>query len=652
MKEKKRKPRTGRALTWRVVSLTLALWLACMVILTWCVASDMRIQVKQKLQFYINNGNWIYRSDKSWHGVAEQNMIDHLGRPYIWINLETLLPFAEGQTFGNYISSDDWMWGKWDLYYGFEPAIIHYDENGDEIIRTGHYLTFDYTTAEHWSQQIVAPTGVSYIALDEIPGGAERFEHILSNHAIGDVGMGMLYPLLRLTGWFEESEFHPTLIENGDYINYQGQVTDLEQLAALDTRGKLEWETMLTAEVPEDQELVTIYAFEPGGYNCTTRPVTVKGETFDTLADYLDTALRSENPFSYEKHSLLETIVFYSRTHTDDLGQYRTAVAIRCAPLQYAVLRLVWTYIISFAVVALILWRILRRIRRNLTAPLMEMAGAAQQGYLVKASSGWAEPAAIEEYFVGTHQTLAENKTEITRLRTALEYAHDAEENRKALISNITHELKTPLAIIHSYTECLQEDISPENRAQYLATILEETERMDAMVLQMLELSRLEAGRVRLATEPFSLLELTNAIAEKLEPLMAERKLTLSYGLAQDFVMTADESRMGQVITNLLSNALKYTTEGGTIRIQIFLTRGTVCLRMTNTAPHLSDEALHKVWDSFYRADSSRHTPGTGLGLALVKSIIALHGGSCTVRNTVMEDGRDGVEFGFEIPLK
>ena len=520
------------------------------------------------------------------------------------------------------------------------------------MLRTGHYLTFDYTSPENWEARNFTPLGMSYIALDKIPGGAECFEYAISDHATGDVGMGMLYSLFRFTGWFEGNEFHPTLIENGSHLNQNGWVTDMDQLASLDERGRLEWDTMLTAEAPMGQELVTIYAFEPGGFNYTPRPVTVNGITYDTLADYLDTALRSENPFSYKKRSLLETIVFYSRTHTDDLGQYRTAVAIRCAPMQYAVLRLVWVYVISFAVVALILWRMLRRIRKNLSAPLEELAGGTRFGHPVMHPSGWREPAILEAHLIETHQTLAENHTELNRLRTALDYAHDAEENRKALISNITHELKTPLAIIHSYTECLQENISPENREKYLATILEETERMDGMVLQMLELSRLEAGRVRLASEPFSLLELTKAIAEKLEPLMAERKLSLSYGLAQDFMMTADEGRMGQVITNLLSNAQKYTTAGGMIRIQVFLARDTVCFRVENTAPHLSAEALEKVWDPFYRTDASRNTPGTGLGLSLVKSIIALHGGSCSVRNTVMDHGADGVEFGFEIPLK
>ena len=648
----KKQTRTGPALTWRIVSLILALWFICMIILTLCVASDMRIQVAQKLEVFVENGSRGYASDDSeLPGFAETQMITYLGSPYIWLNLDQLLPIVRDQNFDGSISSSDWMWGKWHFYYGYEPAVIYYDENGAEMIRTGHYLTFDYTTPENWNQRNFDPIGKSYIALDEIPGGAECFEHIISDHATGDVGMGMLYSLFRLTGWFEGNEFHPTMIEDGHYLSHDGWVTDLGQLASRDERGLLEWETMLTCDAPADQTLVTIYAFNPGGYNNTPRPVTVNGKTYDTLADMLASARNSGNTFSYEKNSMLDSIAISARTHVDSYGTFTIWAAVRCNPLQYAALRLIWVYVISLIVILLLLWRLLALIRRNLTAPLEEMAGSARNGYQMFRKSRWREPAILSESITEIHQTLAENKTELTRLRTALDYARDAEENRKALVSNITHELKTPLAIIHTYTECLQEDISPKNREAYLATILDETERMDGIVLQMLELSRLEAGRVRLASENFSLLELAKAIADKLEPLMAERELTLSYGLTQEFMMTGDEGRLEQVITNLLSNALKYTSDNGMIHIQVFESRGTAYFRVENTTPHLSEEALPKVWDPFYRTDTSRNTSGTGLGLALVKSIITLHGGTCSVRNTIMEDGVEGVKFSFEIPI-
>ena len=156
----KKQTRTGPALTWRTVSLILALWFICMIILTLCVASDMRIQVAQKLDVFVENGSRRYASDDSeLPGFAETQMITYLGSPYIWLNLDQLLPIVRDQNFDGSISSSDWMWGKWHFYYGYEPAVIYYDENGEEMIRTGHYLTFDYTTPENWNQRNFDPTG-------------------------------------------------------------------------------------------------------------------------------------------------------------------------------------------------------------------------------------------------------------------------------------------------------------------------------------------------------------------------------------------------------------------------------------------------------------------------------------------------------------
>lgn len=221
-------------------------------------------------------------------------------------------------------------------------------------------------------------------------------------------------------------------------------------------------------------------------------------------------------------------------------------------------------------------------------------------------------------------------------------------------MSDITHELKTPLAVIHSYAECLQENVVPEKREQYLSVILEETRHMDAMVLQMLDLSRLEAGKVRLASDTVSLEQLTRQIFDRFAIMIEEKQLRVHWVVPTEILITADEGRITQAVTNLVSNAVKYTPIGGEITVKIFVKDRAVHFYISNTANPLSDEALEKVWDSFYRADPSRTEPGTGLGLALVKSIIQLHGGQCFVRNTSVRyenSTETGVEFGFTIPL-
>jgi len=137
--------------------------------------------------------------------------------------------------------------------------------------------------------------------------------------------------------------------------------------------------------------------------------------------------------------------------------------------------------------------------------------------------------------------------------------------------------------------------------------------------------------------------------------MLEAKKLTLSYGLTEDFSLIADESRIRQVITNLLSNALKYTPSGGRIVMNIYVQNHSARFSIINTADPLPSEALTKIWDSFYRVDNSRTEKGTGLGLTLVKSIIELHQGSCYVRNTMdktVDPPQNAVEFGFSIPLR
>jgi signal transduction histidine kinase len=246
---------------------------------------------------------------------------------------------------------------------------------------------------------------------------------------------------------------------------------------------------------------------------------------------------------------------------------------------------------------------------------------------------------------VDLQQQLQESQAEIRQLQTALEYAKDAESYRRRMISGLTHELKTPLAVIHSYAEGLQEGIAEEKKEQYLGVILEESEKMDAMVLQMLDLSRLEAGKVKLAADSFSLAALTRSVFDRMMPLAQEKGLTVRFTMPNECRLTADEGRITQVVTNLASNAIKYTPEGGEISVIVYRKNDTNVLCVENTCERLSQEALEKVFDSFYRGDAARTTEGTGLGLAIVKAIVEQHGGSCRAFNTPT-----GVQFQVILP--
>jgi len=162
----------------------------------------------------------------------------------------------------------------------------------------------------------------------------------------------------------------------------------------------------------------------------------------------------------------------------------------------------------------------------------------------------------------------------------------------------------------------------------------------------MLDYSRLEAGKVQLVPEHFSLSAETVQIFDRLSLSAQQRQLTVTLLQVQEFSVLADKGRIRQVITNFATNAIKYTTIGGNIRVRIFRQQGHGCVEVENDCPPLSQESLDHIWDSFYRADTARGSDGTGLGLAIVKSILTLHRGSCSVKNV---DG--GVQFSFCIPL-
>ena len=191
----------------------------------------------------------------------------------------------------------------------------------------------------------------------------------------------------------------------------------------------------------------------------------------------------------------------------------------------------------------------------------------------------------------------------------------------------------------------MKDGIAADKQEQYLTVIQEEADRMDTMVLEMLDLSRLEAGKVRLAQDRFSLLGLTRSVFDRLAPMAEEKELQIQYYIVEEFDITADESRIGQVITNFATNAIKYTPAGGTVWIKVYRYREQTVLSIENQCEPLPEEALTKVWDSFYRTETSRTTKGTGLGLTIAKAIIELHGGTVSVANT-----QTGVEFKFSLP--
>lgn len=427
--------------------------------------------------------------------------------------------------------------------------------------------------------------------------------------------------------------------------------------------------------VPAGAELVTLYA-DYFDVCCQDQSpaFSYRGTRYDSVADLVEEvgpmlAEGSQNLSRYEGWDLLILSTAYYEEYegesyltahyqgekgyigyqTDNVPelQFYVVSAVWCSPWDTAMGELRNIYLITFGLAVLLVLCVRAVLNQRLIRPVREVSwglNRPQERAEPPYGRDWRELAELRQGYYDRMEQIRLTRNELTRLNTALDYAKTAEANRRQMTSNIAHELKTPLAVIHSYAEGLKEHIAEEKRDKYLDVILSETGRVDAMVLEMLDLSRLEAGKVKLARDTFSLTKVTRSVFDRLERAVEEKELKLTLELNEECIVNADESRMAQVVENFASNAVKYTPEGGSIWVQVWTGRDGTWFTIENTCTPLPQEELDHVWDTFFRGDQARSGGGTGLGLAIAKNIVELHGGKCFARNT-----SSGVVFSFWI---
>ncbi len=217
----------------------------------------------------------------------------------------------------------------------------------------------------------------------------------------------------------------------------------------------------------------------------------------------------------------------------------------------------------------------------------------------------------------------------------------------KEFVSNASHELKTPIAAMGGYLEALKDDIRKDKRERYLERLQHEVGRMNSLVQDMLELSRMETGSGVLNKERFDLRDLLSEIVEESESPMREKcvRITVKAGQEPAFVF-ADRIKTGQVIGNFVTNAIRHTPYAGEIRIEIRAAGNETTFSIENQGEPIPEEKLGRIWGRFYRIESSRtrNSGGTGLGLAISAKILQLHNASYGASNT-----EKGVLFYFKI---
>ena len=248
--------------------------------------------------------------------------------------------------------------------------------------------------------------------------------------------------------------------------------------------------------------------------------------------------------------------------------------------------------------------------------------------------------------------TISELKTANNELQLDLDRRSQQEEMRQEFLANVSHELKTPIALIQGYAEGLQENINddPESREFYCEVIVDEADKMNKMVKRLLDLNQLEFGNGRVHLEHFDLNNVLDYVIHATEILFIQKEAVLSYQRSEEPVMVwADEYMIEEVVTNYVNNALNHVRYDKKIEIKTILENGLVRVSVFNTGDPIPEEDLDKIWSKFYKVDKAhtREYGGNGIGLSIVKAVMEAHNQAYGVRNY-----DNGVEFWFELDVK
>jgi len=245
-------------------------------------------------------------------------------------------------------------------------------------------------------------------------------------------------------------------------------------------------------------------------------------------------------------------------------------------------------------------------------------------------------------------QTISELKSANNELKVDIERKTRAEEVRKDFLSNVTHELKTPIALIQGYAEGLKDNISesPEDREFYCDVIIDEAAKMNALVKKLLTLNQLEYGTAPLEFARFDLTAVIRAVLDSTEILATQKAVTVDFAETEPVYVWADEYMVEEVLTNYISNAFHHVDGDKRIEVRIIPKGSRVRVVVFNTGAQIPEEDMDNIWIKFYKVDKARTREygGSGIGLSIVKAIMDAHNQSCGVENHT-----SGVAFWFEL---
>ena len=315
---------------------------------------------------------------------------------------------------------------------------------------------------------------------------------------------------------------------------------------------------------------------------------------------------------------------------------------------------LIYVAVIGFIITVIITFLITKMI----TSPILQLAEISNKMGKLDFTARYEGKRSDEIQTLGQNMNYMSDrlKKAISKLQEANEVLKEdikrkeaIDEMRKDFIANVSHELKTPIALIQGYAEGLNEGLceDEESRKYYTEVIMDESEKMNKMVKQLLTLSSLESGNSILHKENFNMTSLTEGVLSSISILIGEKNVEVDFDTSKDIFLYADEFKIEEVVTNYISNAIHHVNDNGTIKIDVSEDERNVYFSVYNTGNQIPEKDLANVWEKFFKVDKahSRSYGGSGIGLSIVKAIVEAHGGAVKVVNK-----SDGVEFSFRIP--
>ncbi len=247
-------------------------------------------------------------------------------------------------------------------------------------------------------------------------------------------------------------------------------------------------------------------------------------------------------------------------------------------------------------------------------------------------------------------KNISELKTANNELKKDIEKKEEIDEMRKEFLSNVSHELKTPLALIQGYAEGLKEAVNddPESREYYCDVIMDEANKMNTMVKRLLTLNQLESGNDVVTMERFDVASLVSNYLQMAGILIKQNDVRVKYTQTEPVYVWADEFKTEEVFMNYFTNAMNHCGGERVIEVKITKENGKACVHVFNTGEPIPEDAIAHIWEKFYKVDKARTREygGSGVGLSIVKAIMDSMNQKYGVENYV-----NGVRFWFELEL-